>query len=61
MSIVTTLIQRHTDRDQKRGWICVSEKEWNAYFRSFGMMHFYYNAALSGPTLAFRGCQLRVL
>lgn len=61
MSIVMALAERHTELDSTRGWIVVSEREWNAYWRSFGALHMYHHAARGGNTLSFRGCQLRVL
>lgn len=54
-------MNKHTEADSRRGWMVVSEKEWNAYFHSFGVKHLYWHEAVGGNTLSFRGCQLRVL
>lgn len=62
MTIVEHLQTKHTVRDSKRGWMAVSEKEWNAYYRECGGWHFAsWEAGRSLNTLSFRGCQLRVL
>lgn len=61
IDIVETLMNRHSSLDDERGWIVVSEKEWNAYYSKFGNKHMLYHHAMGGNTLSFRGCQLRVL
>lgn len=67
MTILEHLTQKHTDRDSKRGWMCVSEKEWNIAWRKFGMMQEGVKKYRDGrqfsakQSVTFRGCQLRVL
>jgi hypothetical protein len=62
MEIISALNKRFTDTDAQHGWIFVSEKEWNKYWKWFkGDKSVPRVSYKTRSSLTFRGCQLRVL